>query len=201
MPTQKSLNQLLASLDLYQHAKNQLIPSVRIWYTVNFRVRWWDWPHLFLNMPTQKIFDQLLIFVNLYKHAKNQFILYVHSSDKVNFRVLPPDWPHPFLTLLNQKIFNDLLICVNLCQQAKNLSILEIKSILESRDQIGHTHFWPSQPKTFWSTFNFCEFVSISKELHCFIKFFWRNGWLTNPGIWLAETTLTYISEQDFSQI
>ena len=56
------------------------------------------------------------------------------------------------------KIFNHLLICMYLYQHAKNqLSrrILEIRSILESRDQIGRTHlvvvlraFWcTSHPK------------------------------------------------------
>ena len=70
MPTQKSLNQLLASLNLYQHAKNQFIPPVNFRDTVNFGVPRPDWPHLFLTMPTQQIFDQVLIFVNLYQHEK-----------------------------------------------------------------------------------------------------------------------------------
>ena len=34
-PTQKSLDQLLASLYLFQRAKNQFIPSVHFWDTVN----------------------------------------------------------------------------------------------------------------------------------------------------------------------
>ena len=42
---------------------------------------------------------------------------------------------------------------------------LEIQPILESRDQIGHTLiFDQGKPKTFQSTFNFCEFVSTCKN-------------------------------------
>ena len=67
--------------------------------------------------------------------------------------------------------------------------ILEIKSILESCDQAGHTH-----PKNFWSTFNLCEFVSTCKKSGYFIDLFWKYGWLKNPAIWLAENILAHIS-------
>ena len=46
-PTQKSLNQLLAFLNLYQHAKNQ-----------HFRALSPDWPHPFLAMPSPKNLKQ-----------------------------------------------------------------------------------------------------------------------------------------------
>ena len=84
-----------------------------------------------------------------------------------------------------------------------HLFIFEIRSILESRDQIGYTPFlsYNVQPKHFWSTFDFCDFVSRCKELHCFIDLLWKNGWFKSPGIWLAETILAYISETRFSQI
>ena len=67
MPTppkkkKKSLNQLLVFLNLYQHVKNQFVPSVHFRDILNFRVAWPDWPHPFLTMPTQKFVDQLLIF-------------------------------------------------------------------------------------------------------------------------------------------
>ena len=39
-----------------------------------------------------------------------------------------------------------------------HLFILEVQSILESYDQTGH-------PKIFWSTFNFCEFVSTRRAI------------------------------------
>ena len=55
---------LLICVKLYSMQKNQLIPSVHSWDTINFRVQKPDWPPPFLTMPTQKKFDQLLIFVN-----------------------------------------------------------------------------------------------------------------------------------------
>ena len=61
-------------MNLYQHAKNQLIPSAHSWDTVNFKVQRPDWSHPFLSMPNQKIFHQLLIFVNLYQEAKNHWL-------------------------------------------------------------------------------------------------------------------------------
>ena len=129
-PTQKSLNQLLAFLNLYEHTKNQYATEA------NFRVSWLDWPYPFLTSPTQKNFDQLLIFVNLYQHAKNQFIPSVHSSDKVNFKVPSHDWPHPFLTMPTPETFK--LIFTKLYQYAKNKLIPSFNSILDSSDQIGH---------------------------------------------------------------
>ena len=58
---------------MYQHAKNQLIPSVYSWETFKFSPET-DWPHPLLTMPNQNIFDQLLIFVNLYQHTKNEAV-------------------------------------------------------------------------------------------------------------------------------
>ena len=98
------MNQFLAFLNLYQHAKNQLIPSVYFWDTVSLKFPWPDWPHSFLTMPTQKCFDQVLIFFNLYQNANNQLF---------------------------------------------HLFILQIQPILETRDLIGHTHFWPCSTKKF----------------------------------------------------
>ena len=75
------------------------------------------------------------------------YISSCHSSDTVNFRVPSPNWPNPFLTRLTPKIFNHLLICVKLYQHAKNQLVPSFRSwdqsILESRDQIGHTSFSP----------------------------------------------------------
>ena len=50
-----------------------------------------------------------------------------------------------------------------------------------------------------WSTFNFREFVSTCKKWCCFINLFWRNSWLKNPAIWLAEIILIYSSRSWFS--
>ena len=96
---------------MYQHAKNQFIPSVHSSDTVNFRVLPPKGPHQFL-MLTPKIFNHLLICVNLYQHAKNQLIPTVHSSDTVNFRVQNSDWLHPFLTMSNQKISTQSQCCL-----------------------------------------------------------------------------------------
>ena len=68
MPTRKKNYQLLTFVNLYQHAKNQFIPSVHSSDTVNFKVPSHDWPHPFLTMPTPKTFK--LIFMKLYQHAK-----------------------------------------------------------------------------------------------------------------------------------
>ena len=120
MPTQKSLNQHLAFLNLYQHAKNHFIPSVHSSDTANFKVSSLNWPHPFLTMPTPKLFNHLLVSVNLCQHANNQLIPSVHSGETINFRVERLDWPHQFLTIPYQKTFNKLLIFVNLYQHAKN---------------------------------------------------------------------------------
>ena len=55
-PTQKSFDQRLIFVDLYQHAKNQFIPSIHSPDTVNFEVPSHDWLHPFLTMPTPKTF-------------------------------------------------------------------------------------------------------------------------------------------------
>ena len=70
MPTPKIFNHLLICINLYQHAKNQLILFIHSWDTVSFRVPRPYWPHLFLTVPNQKMFIQLLIFVNFYQYAK-----------------------------------------------------------------------------------------------------------------------------------
>ena len=61
MPTSNIFSQLLTCRNLYQHIKNQLIPSLHSWNTVNFRVQRPDWPFPLLAMPNQTIFNQLLI--------------------------------------------------------------------------------------------------------------------------------------------
>ena len=97
---------------------------------------------------------------------KNEFIQSTHSLNKISYRFSSPDSPQLFWNIHNPTDCNLLLICMNLYQHAKNrlifilfyfyfyflfffiiynqLFILKIQSILESRDQIGLTHFWPS---------------------------------------------------------
>ena len=75
--TKKSSNQLLAFLNLYQHAKVQFIPSVHSWDSVKFK----DHVQTTESLST----------------CTNTGIPSVYSSDTVIFRVSSPDWPHSFL--------------------------------------------------------------------------------------------------------
>ena len=164
------MNQFQASLNFYQHAKNQFIPSADFQNTVSFRVLWPYWSHLLLTLPTQTIFDQLLIFLSLYQNATNEFIPSAHSSNKVNFRVPSPDWP--FLVILTPKFFNHLLICVNFCQHAKN----QLIPFALSWDTV-HFEVWKpdwlhplltmSNSPKIRSALSFEEFVSTYKKLGC----------------------------------
>ena len=127
MPTQKIFDQLLSFVNLYQHAKNQFIPSVHSSDTVNFKVPSHDWPHPFLTMPTPKTFK--LIFMKLYQHAKNKLIPLVNSilecSNKfghinvlkmklssvcpgeiVHLEILESDWLGRFWSLSQEKDFS-----------------------------------------------------------------------------------------------
>ena len=63
MLNQKKIDQLSIFVNLYQHAKNQFIPSAHSSDTVNFKVSSYDWPHPVLTMPTSKTFT--LIFMKL----------------------------------------------------------------------------------------------------------------------------------------
>ena len=196
-PTQKSLNQLSAFLNLYQHEKIILfhlfifeIQSILESCDQTGHTHFWQ-------MPTQRFSDQLLIFVIMYQHAKNQFISFAHSSDKVNFRVLPPDWPHPFLTIFTPKFFNHILIFVKLYQHEKGQLIPSVHSwdiILESHTILASPILVHEQTKNFRSTISFCDFVSTCKKWACFIDLFWRNNWFKNHAIWMTESILAYIS-------
>ena len=113
-----------------------------------------------------------------------QSIRSVHSSDITNFRVPP----YPFFTMPNPKIFRQLLICVTLYKHAKNSQLLwfiiEIQSILESRDQIGHTLFFSTMPNE--NTFS---------QLLIFVNLYQH---ASNTAIWLAESILAYTSRITF---
>ena len=84
---------------MYQHAKikfvwnctsmykNQLVPSVISWGTINFRSHRPDWPHSFLTMSYQTFFHQLLIFVNLYQHANNEAVSSICSGEMLDLKI------------------------------------------------------------------------------------------------------------------
>ena len=85
MPTQKTFDQLLIFVNLYQHAKNQLIATVHSSDTVNSKVPSHYWPNQFLTMPIPITFK--LIFLKLHQHAKNKLIplanSILESSDQI----------------------------------------------------------------------------------------------------------------------
>ena len=73
-PPPKIIKHLMICMNLYQHAKHQLILSVHSPDTITFRVQRPDWLHRLLTIPNQKSFNQLFIFKNLQKHAKNETV-------------------------------------------------------------------------------------------------------------------------------
>ena len=85
MSTPKIFNQLLICMNLYQHAKNQLDPSVHSYDTVNFRIQRPEWP----PYPTKKFLStsNFCEFVSIC-HEYNQLNSYTHSLDTADFRVL-----------------------------------------------------------------------------------------------------------------
>ena len=112
---------------LYQHAKNQFIPSPYLSVRVNFRVRSPDWLHPFLPMPTPNIFNYLLICINLYQHAKHQLIPPVHSWDRVLESGNWIDQTH-HLTMPNQNVFEQNFSFCDCDQHTKNEVVLSICS-------------------------------------------------------------------------
>ena len=99
MPTPKNFDQLLIFVNLYQHAKNQFIPSLHSSDTINFKVHSHDWPHPLLTMPTPETFK--LIFMILYQHAesshqighaKNETVSLTCSGEIVHLEILQSDW-------------------------------------------------------------------------------------------------------------
>ena len=93
-----------------------------------------------------------------------------------------------------------MCICTNMPKISQFYQFtLEIKSILEPKDQIGHTHFPPWPTKFF--LINFCEFVSTCKKAGYFIDCFWWYDWLKNPAIWMLSRIWPISQEQKLSQI
>ena len=91
-------------------------------------------------------------------------------------------WPHLFLATSTQKSSE---IIVSFCF-IPSILFWEMQSILESRDQTCHKHFW--------SFFDLCGFLSTCKKTGYFTDSFWRYGSLKNSAIWLAENILAHIS-------
>ena len=126
--TQKLINQLLAFLNLYQHAKSQLIPFVCFWDTVITAHRP-DCQHPFLTLSKQKTFKQhFCAFVSTCKKRGYFIYLFRRNSWFKN----PAIWLAESILayIFGTKFF------VNLYQHVRNqffhLLILQIWSILES---------------------------------------------------------------------
>ena len=134
---------------MYQHAKNQLISSVRSRNTADIRVSRPKRPRPFLTITTQKLLKELLAFLNFYQHTKYQFIS-IHSFLRYSQRVLRPEWPHPFLTMPTTIFFNKFLISMNLYQHAKNQVFSSC-----SRDTVDLKIQQCDWPRAFWPTSDF----------------------------------------------
>ena len=115
-------NHLLICANLYQPAKNLLIPPVYSWDTVNFRDHRPDWLHPFLTMPNQKYFDQL--FINLYQHAKNEAVSWIYSGEIVDLKILQSGCLRAFWPISREHDFSKYRICAE-TQQIKQIFIIK----------------------------------------------------------------------------
>ena len=95
-------------MNLYQHAKNQLISSIHSSDTVNFRVLGSHWPHLYFDHTQPKMFEQLLIFVNLYHNAKNEAVSSICSVEMADLKILQADWLRAFWPISQEQDFSQI---------------------------------------------------------------------------------------------
>ena len=84
---QEVFDQLLIFVNLYQHAKSQLIHLFILQIKPILETCYKTGHTYFLIIFTPKLFNHLLISLNLYQHAKSQLISSVHFWNTVNFRV------------------------------------------------------------------------------------------------------------------
>ena len=104
----KLISKILICVKLYQHAKNQLVPSFLSWDTVNFRVQIPDWPHSFLTMPQQKLFNQFLVFMNLYQQAKNEAVSSICSGKTLDLKIPQSNWLRAFWPISQEQHFSQI---------------------------------------------------------------------------------------------
>ena len=81
LPIHKTLKQLLAFLNLYQHIKSHFTPLHLFILDICIYYIYISSDLAFLTMPTKMMSNQLFIFENLYQHAESQTILYFFSKD------------------------------------------------------------------------------------------------------------------------
>ena len=113
-------------------------------------------------MFNQNVFDEFLTFVNLYQH---ETISSICSGEIVDLKILQSDWLRAFWPTSLEQDFSQYRICartqqivqifiieqillgfpkfVPACKKISSFHqfILVIKSILESHDQTGHSHY------------------------------------------------------------
>ena len=107
VPTNKIFKHFLICMNLYHYGKDQLIPSIHYWDTVNFKVqRQWhvvnfrnqrtDCLHSFFTMPSQKIINKFSNFVNRYQHAKIETLSSLCSGEIFVLKIQQSDWLRAF---------------------------------------------------------------------------------------------------------
>ena len=107
MPTQKSLNQILAFLIFSACTKSVNLNSSFLRYFLLDPLQHRDQighKHI-LTIPNQNIFEQLLIFVNLYQHAKNKAVSSICSGEIIDLKILQSDWLRAFWSILETRFF------------------------------------------------------------------------------------------------
>ena len=108
-----------------------------------------------------------------------------HQTGHTNF------WPCSFFTMTTP-IF--VWNCTRMQKISSISSFLRYSKFYSSETRLATLIFDHAPPKTFQSTFNFCEFVSTYKKWSRFINLLWRNAWFKYPAISVAEIILACIS-------
>ena len=148
MPIPKTFIHLLMYVNLYQHAQNHLIPSVRSSDTVSFRVQRPDWPHPFLTMPNQRIFNELLTFINFYQHAKNEAVSQICSGEIVDLKILQSDWLGAFCSISQEQDFSQIQDFCRNTAIIQNLIMeqIQLKLMTKFFFTFKKSYFWPISP-------------------------------------------------------
>ena len=113
----KIIKVTLASLNFYEHTKNQFIPIIFSLDTASFCVLKPELPHPFLTIPTPIFFNQLLVSINLYQYAKNQAFSSCCFRDMVDLKILQSDWLRTFWPISQEPDFSQVW---DLCKHTVN---------------------------------------------------------------------------------
>ena len=109
LSSQNIFNYLLICVNLYQHAKNQVSPSVHSWDTQSiWSPEIWLATAIFWPCPTKTLYEQLSIFMNLHLHAKNEAVSSICSREIVDFKILLSDWLRVFWPISHEQDFSQI---------------------------------------------------------------------------------------------